>query len=93
MTIYFPNSFEPNGDGLNDIYEPKGTGISTFEMWIFDNNGIQIFHTTGLNNGWNGSVQGGSGTVCPEGNYLYHANVTDVCGYNHTYSGNIILLK
>jgi gliding motility-associated-like protein len=79
---------------LNDFFTPKGTGVTSYQMKVFDSNGKQIFSTTNLYNGWDGRVQGGSsGLVCPEGNYLYNIQVSDSCGFNHQYTGNIILMK
>ncbi len=91
-TFYIPNSFSPNSNGINDVFIPKGTGIESFDMWIFDANGNQIYQTSDINSPWNGTVQG-SNTICQEGSYLYRINATDACGYSHTYSGTIQLLK
>lgn len=91
-TFYIPNAFEPNANGLNDTFEPRGTGVNSFAMWIFDNTGKQIFYTTDINAGWNGAVQG-SINICPQGYYPYKITATDACGYNHTYTGSVILLK
>ena len=91
--FYIPNAFEPNGNGINDTFSPKGTGIISFEMWIYDQNGSQIFHTTNINTPWDGRVQGGSLTICPEGIYTYLIKATDSCNYNHTYTGAVTLLR
>lgn len=85
-TFYIPNSFTPNGDGLNDTFGPKGTGTESFEMWIYDRTGQQLFHTTDINNEWTGSN-------CQQGGYTYLIKATDKCGYQHTYSGTIILIR
>lgn len=64
-TIYVPNAFSPNGDGLNDVFNFKGTGIDPdeFEMWIFDRWGNRIFHTEDMNEGWDGRANGGTLTA------------------------------
>ena len=92
-TFYIPNSFEPNGDGINNSFGPKGTGITNFEMWIFDNTGKQIYNCNDINSPWDGRLQEGSNVVCPEGYYLYQMKVLDSCGYNHTYTGILTLEK
>ncbi len=92
-TFYIPNSFEPNGNGINETFGPKGTGIASFEMWIFDGNGVQIYHCTSINNPWNGTPDNSSNTICTEGTYIYRMNVTDASGYSHTYNGTLLLIK
>lgn len=58
--IYVPNSFTPNGDGLNDIFLPLGEGISMegYYFSIYDRWGNRIFETEDLNEGWDGTLKG-----------------------------------
>ncbi|MFZ9847316.1 MAG: gliding motility-associated C-terminal domain-containing protein, partial [Flavobacteriales bacterium] len=44
----------PNEDGLNDIFFVKGDNIYDFELYVFNRWGEVIFHSTDMNNGWNG---------------------------------------
>jgi gliding motility-associated-like protein len=62
MLIYIPNAFSPNGDGVNDKFGPKGVNIDdgTFEMWIFDRWGNQIFTSTDIDNLWDGKANSGA---------------------------------
>ncbi len=55
--IYIPNSFTPNGDGMNDIFIPTGEGfdLSNYELFIFDGWGNHIFYTADTGIGWDGS--------------------------------------
>lgn len=56
--IYVPNTFTPNGDGVNDFFVVKGKEIKTFEFWIFDRWGELIFHSNNMNNSWDGTFGG-----------------------------------
>lgn len=53
--IYVSNAFTSNGDGLNDVFQPKGFGIVKYELVIFDRWGGQLFHTNTFEEGWNGA--------------------------------------
>ena len=45
FAIYIPNAFSPNGDDINDVFLPKGNGISPneYELLIFDRWGLLLF--------------------------------------------------
>ena len=93
FTIYIPNAFTPNKDGMNDIFSPKGVGISSFDMWIFDRWGQLLYHTNDINHGWNGTVQGGTGVECEEDTYVYVINVKDIDFVSHSYMGRVSIIK
>jgi len=54
-TLYVPNAFTPNSNGLNDIFQPYSTQIN-YTLYIFNRWGEQLF--MGRNAGWDGSFQG-----------------------------------
>ena len=62
--IYIPNTFSPNGDGMNDVFFPRGTGLYTIKsMRVFNRWGQMVFERNGLspNNaaqGWDGKLNG-----------------------------------
>ena len=55
--FFVPNSFTPNGDGLNDIFYAYGDNIVDFKLLIFDRWGVQIFETNDINIGWDGKYK------------------------------------
>ncbi len=67
FTIWFPNAFSPNNNGLNDVYKVIGTNIKFFEMSIFNRWGEQIFLSKNINFGWDGTF---NGEPVPAGMYI-----------------------
>jgi gliding motility-associated-like protein len=57
--LYFPNSFTPNNDGLNDIFLPvAGQTIERYELTIFNRWGQVVFMTRQPTSGWSGYLNG-----------------------------------
>jgi len=73
LHIYLPTAFTPDGDGLNDMFEVKGEGISEFKMVIYDRWGNQLFVSNSHLQGWDGKV---AGTESPTGAYTYELTAT-----------------
>ena len=92
FNLYIPSAFTPNGDGVNDVFQPVGKYIQSFEMYIFDRWGMQLYHTNDLTKGWNGTVAGGS-AIAQEDTYIYKILVTDTQGNQHSYIGNVSIIK
>ncbi len=92
FTLYIPDAFTPNGNARNDVFMAKGQYIKTFEMYIFDRWGMELFHSNDINNGWDGKVKGGS-VVAQEDTYVYKILVTDTKKKQHTYIGAVSLIK
>jgi gliding motility-associated-like protein len=57
-TIFVPNTFTPNGDGVNDVFLPVGKSIASIRMVIHDRWGELLFETDDLNVGWDGTYRG-----------------------------------
>ena len=87
--LYIPNSFSPNGDGLNEVFLPKGFGIDDLELAIFNRWGEQIFLTTGLHNGWDGTHLN---QKVPNGIYTYKIKGRDTNGSKFTRMGRVTLI-
>ncbi|HTB32582.1 MAG TPA: gliding motility-associated C-terminal domain-containing protein [Bacteroidia bacterium] len=92
FTCYIPDAFTPNGDGKNEKFMVHGNDIKTFEMYIFDRWGQQLFHTTDINDGWDGSAKAG-GAVQQEDSYVYLITIYDTKNQKHSYLGRVNLIK
>ncbi|HSY76428.1 MAG TPA: PKD domain-containing protein, partial [Bacteroidia bacterium] len=91
FTLYIPNAFTPNHDGNDDVFLPKGIYVCSFEMYIFDRWGQELFHTTDLYKGWDGKM---GGSVIQEDTYVYLIYATDCETHSkHSYVGRVTLLK
>ncbi len=92
FAFYAPNAFTPNGDGLDDVFLPVGTGWdnSSFKMLIFDRWGNLILSTTNPNQGWDGRVKE---QPAQEDVYVWRVELNDVFKKSHSYSGTISLIR
>ncbi|MDQ3046083.1 MAG: gliding motility-associated C-terminal domain-containing protein [Bacteroidota bacterium] len=56
--LWFPNSFTPNTNGLNDVFAPKGVDLTEYHLMIFDRWGEKIYESERLEQGWDGTFKG-----------------------------------
>jgi gliding motility-associated-like protein len=87
--IYFPNSFTPNGDGLNDFWRVYGYVIKDLRVIIFNQWGENIFESRNQSTGWDGKYKG---KIQPAGVYMYVVDMTLNDGTKQTNKGSINLL-
>ena len=57
-TLYVPNSFTPDGDGVNDVFRPVGERIDELELFIFDRWGELLVHAQWPDAQWDGTYAG-----------------------------------
>jgi gliding motility-associated-like protein len=57
LTLFIPNSFTPDGDGLNDEFFPVilDEDLSYYKLRIFDRRGELVFETEDPNDRWDGT--------------------------------------
>lgn len=60
FTVYVPNAFTPDGDGINDVLMPvvRHADPRYYDFHVFDRWGTEIFHTSEMGMGWDGTVKG-----------------------------------
>ena len=92
--VEIPNSFTPNGDGLNDYFFPRqllSRSVTAFNMKVFDRWGELMFTTTNIDGrGWDGKI---NGTDQPTGVYVYVIDIAYANGVAEHYQGNVTMLR
>jgi gliding motility-associated-like protein len=66
--LWVPNSFSPNGDGLNDVFKPKAQKVSDYQLTIYNRWGERVFQSAKVSEGWDGTIDGKRAAA---GVYLY----------------------
>jgi gliding motility-associated-like protein len=94
-SFYIANTFTPNGDGINDGFAPKGTGIdeSDFGFWIFDRWGNLIWKSHTWGEHWNGRANQGE-DIAQIDTYVWKVRVKELDTHLvHTYIGHVNIVK
>lgn len=94
--VFIPNTFSPNGNGANDIFYPRGSGVFRIKVLrIFNRWGEVVFERTNFapndaSAGWDGTFKG---RKLNSDVYVYTAEL--VCDNNTSMvvNGNIALLR
>lgn len=95
IIVFVPNAFTPDGDGINETFQPVigGTDISDYSFRIFNRWGELIFETDNLNQAWVGNVDGGE-YYAQDGVYVYEIIVeSDTLKLREKYTGHVTLLR
>ena len=89
-TMFLPNVFTPDDDGLNDRFVAKGPKVFNFEMEVYSRWGALIFSTSDNFNGWDGKI---NDKEAPEGTYIYKIYFEDAEGRKYDQSGSMLLMR
>jgi gliding motility-associated-like protein len=94
--LFIPNSFSPNGDGMNDIFYPRAKGTFIVRsMRVFNRWGELVFEKLNFSPndasaGWDGKYRG---KILPPDVFVYTLDIQ--CENNETlnYSGAVTLIQ
>jgi gliding motility-associated-like protein len=96
QNFFIPNTFSPNGDGSNDMFYPRGTGLFRIKtLRIFNRWGQVVFERREFpvndpSYGWDGRYKGKN----PQADvYVYQVELLCSNGELVKYSGNIALIQ
>jgi gliding motility-associated-like protein len=89
--VWFPNSFSPDEDGVNDSWNWTGDCVpAPFSLHVFDRWGKALFTTSDPFAGWDGTS---GGSAVPPGIYVYRANYQLPYQDSQEATGTITLVK
>jgi gliding motility-associated-like protein len=90
-SVNLPSSFTPNNDGVNDVVHVRGWGIQELlEFKIFNRWGEEIYSSTDINQGWDGTYRGKVQNI---DSYAYMVKAKMYSGQEISKSGTISLLR
>lgn len=90
--VFIPNSFTPDGNGLNDIFIPKWSFVSYegYTMRIFSRRGLMLFETNDPFEGWDGKY---GGDFMQNDTYIYDIFWQSAKGDKYTRRGTVTLIR
>jgi len=94
--LFIPNTFTPNGDGQNDVFYPRGTGLEKVRSFrVYNRWGEVVFERTGmpLNDAayaWDGTYKG---NVLPPDVFIYVVEAACESGEIMTIKGDVTLIR
>ena len=90
--FYVPNSFTPNGDNINDVFQPKATDVAYYRLELYDRQGNLFFMTEDTEDSWDGTI---GGQPAPVGVYVWKVEYIRVADLNTTHhkQGTVTLVR
>lgn len=90
-SIYVPNAFTPNNDGVNDIFKMINfRNEELLEFKVFNRWGTILFSTKDPHEGWDGTFRQ---SMQPMGVYGYVIRIKYPDNIVETYKGTVTLIK
>lgn len=89
-SLFIPNVFTPNNDGVNDRLEVSATGVSDIRVSIYSASSDRLMYRATDLTPWDGRDP--SGVLCPEGYYFYAIEATGPDGKTIT-KGTVVRLN
>ena len=89
-SLFIPDAFTPNGDGVNDMFKVHGQNIKTITGKIINRWGQELYKWSTLNEGWDGKYKGKD---VSEGTYFYVISFTFENGEIQEKTGSLELTR
>ena len=88
--IFIPNTFTPNGDGINDVLFVRGGIVDSLEFSIYNRWGQKVFETNDRTIGWDGTF---NGEALPNEAFGYILKTKCKNGAEFVKKGNLSILR
>ncbi len=88
--IYVPDVFTPNGDGHNDQFKVAYKSLLTFQCWVYNRWGREVYYWNDPQKGWDGNINGKKAVPGP---YFYVIKATGSDKKVYKLKGDINLLR
>ena len=91
--LWIPNTFTPNREPNDKFTFFTTLEITYYEIWIYNRQGLLVYHGTDINQPWDGNDL--NGNSCPQGAYVYHYvySCTQDPDRKHPGDGTVMLLR
>lgn len=89
-TIYIPNAFTPNSDGINDQFIIKAGAIKTFDMKVYNRWGEKVWETNDYTRFWDGNYRDKPAQMDV---YMYVVTLTDFKDKRFEMNGTVHLIR
>jgi len=87
---WIPNSFTPDGNGLNDLFYPIVVGVKDYDFRVYTLQGEMIFSSNIPGEGWDGYYKG---RRCQQSNYVWRLfYLNEITGKTETKTGHVMVL-
>ncbi|RZK55989.1 MAG: PKD domain-containing protein [Pedobacter sp.] len=89
-SLFVPNAFSPNGDGVNDVLKVTILNLKKYQLFIYNRFGENVFQTTDIFNNWDGKYKNKDVSV---GTYYYVIMGKTVGEKDVKYTGSVTLIR
>ncbi len=90
FSLYVPDAFSPNNDGLNDVFLPVTRGVKKYRLEVFNRWGERIYLSLNAGEGWDGACNGEGAKI---DSYVWKIVLSTKDGQQKEFSGNVLLSR
>lgn len=93
VQLYVPNTFTPDGDGFNELWNVyiQGVDIYNFTLEVYNRWGERVWESHDIEYGWDGTY---GGKIVPSGTYIWKIRGADfITDEKYEWNGHVLILR